>query len=92
MLSKRRKVDEEFRALKVEWENKFAVVNHLRRRTCLIFTESIALNKECVLISSRVCFYVFGIRDLIEVSDQHLIKVMIVTVNKCSHAFSFLHK
>ena len=80
MLSKRRKVDEEFRAFKVEWENSFAVVNHLRRRSCLIFTESIALNKECVLISSRVYFYVFGVRDLNKVSDQYLIKVLTVRV------------
>ena len=64
MLSKRKKVDEKFRAFKVEWENNFVFVNHLGRPTCLIFTEAIALNKECFLISSRVCFYVFGVRDL----------------------------
>ena len=81
MLSKRTKVDEEFRAFKVEWQNNFVFSNHLGRPTCLIFTKSIALNKESFLISSQVCFYVFGVRDLNRLLDQHLIKVMTVTVN-----------
>ena len=41
MLSKRRRVDEEFRAFKVEWKNNFVFVYHLGRPTCLIFAESI---------------------------------------------------
>ena len=80
------------RAFKVEWENNFVFVNHLGRPTCLVFTESIGLNKECFLISSLVCFYDFGVRDLNKLSDQHLIKVMTVTVNECSCAFSFLEE
>ena len=46
MLSKRRKVDEEFRAFKEEWKNNFFFVNHLGRPTGLICNESIAVNKE----------------------------------------------
>ena len=46
MLSKRRKVDEEFRAFKEEWENNFFFVNHHGRPTCLICNVSIAVNKE----------------------------------------------
>ena len=46
MLSKGRKVDEEFRAFKEEWENNFFFVNHLERPTCVICHESIAFNKE----------------------------------------------
>ena len=46
MLSKRRKVDEEFRAFKEEWKNNFVFVNHLGRPACLICYESIAVNKE----------------------------------------------
>ena len=64
----------------------------LGRPTCLIFTESIALNKECFLISSQACFYAFGVRGLNKLSDQHRIKVMTVTINQCSCAFSFPHK
>ena len=41
MLSKRRRVDEEFRAFEVEWENNLVFVNHVGRPTYLIFTESI---------------------------------------------------
>ena len=92
MLLERRKVEKEFRAFKVEWESNFVFVNHLGRPICLIFTEAIVLDKECFLISSRVCFYVFGVRDFNKLSDQHLIKVMTVTVNECSCAFSFLHE
>ena len=55
-------------------------------------TDSIALNKECFLISLRVCFYVFDVRDLNKLSDQHFIKVMTVTKNECPCAFSFLHE
>ena len=75
MLSKRRKVDEEFRAFKVEWENNFVFVNHRGRRTCLIFTESIALNKECVLISSRVCFMFLASVILIKFQINILLKL-----------------
>ena len=46
MLSKRRKVDEEFRTFKEEWENNFFFVNHHARPTCLICNVSIAVNKE----------------------------------------------
>ena len=46
MLSKRKKVDKEFRAFKEEWKNGVFFVNHLGRPTCLICNESIAVNKE----------------------------------------------
>ena len=55
-------------------------------------TKSIALNKEGLLISSRVCLNVFDVYDLNKLSDQHFIKVMTVTVNECPCAFSFLHE
>ena len=41
MLSKRKKVDEELRAFKEEWENNFFFVNHLERSTCVICNKSI---------------------------------------------------
>ena len=46
MLSKRRRVDEEFRAFKAEWENNFGFVNHLGGPTCLIFTKSILVRNQ----------------------------------------------
>ena len=46
MLSRRRKVDEEFRAFKEEWETNFFSVNHFERLTCLICNVSIAVNEE----------------------------------------------
>ena len=55
-------------------------------------TESIALNKECFLISLRVCFYVFDVRDLKKLSDQHVIKAMTVAVNEWPCAFSFFRE
>ena len=59
MLSKRWKVDKEFRAFKEQWENNFVLVNHLGRPADLIFTEHIALNKQRFLIFFRVCFFMF---------------------------------
>ena len=46
MLSKRRKVDEEFKDFKEKWKKYFFIVNHLGRPTCLICNESIVVDKE----------------------------------------------
>jgi len=65
MLTKRRKVDAECQAFNEEWENKYFLIDHFGRTTCLICNVSVSVNKEfstqsVIMTQSRLIFQVYG--------------------------------